>query len=193
MEVEVTVTSGDASDDRRRRRRATRCRPERRCGGRGGHDPRRHRRLDLRALARDLLSEGPAAGAGARAIASRHLTSIEINGTFYRTQTPATFRKWAARRRTASCSALKGPGYVTNRTRAARGGPEHRALLRERHRPSSAEKLGPILWQLAPTKKFVEEEFAGFLELLPRAFGGRRSGTPWKCGTTASRRRSSSR
>ncbi|MGZ9021066.1 MAG: DUF72 domain-containing protein, partial [Rhodoplanes sp.] len=29
------------------------------------------------------------------AYASTHLTSIEINGTFYRTQTPATFRKWA--------------------------------------------------------------------------------------------------
>jgi uncharacterized protein YecE (DUF72 family) len=28
--------------------------------------------------------------------ASRHLTSIEINGTYYRTQTPATFRKWAS-------------------------------------------------------------------------------------------------
>ena len=28
--------------------------------------------------------------------AGEHLTSIEINGTFYRTQTPATFRKWAS-------------------------------------------------------------------------------------------------
>jgi hypothetical protein len=28
------------------------------------------------------------------AYASRHLTSIEINGTFYRTQDPASFRRW---------------------------------------------------------------------------------------------------
>ena len=28
--------------------------------------------------------------------ASTHLTSIEINATFYRSQTPATFRKWAS-------------------------------------------------------------------------------------------------
>ena len=30
------------------------------------------------------------------AYASERLTSIEVNGTFYRSQTPATFRKWAS-------------------------------------------------------------------------------------------------
>ena len=33
-------------------------------------------------------------------------------------------------------------------------------------------KLGPLLWQFAPFKKFDEADFGGFLELLPGTFNG---------------------
>ena len=33
-------------------------------------------------------------------------------------------------------------------------------------------KLGPLLWQFAPFKKFEEADFGGFLELLPDKFNG---------------------
>src|SRR5262249_48953527 len=41
--------------------------------------------------------------------AASHLTSIEINGTFYRTQTPATFRKWASEVPDGFIFSVKGP------------------------------------------------------------------------------------
>jgi uncharacterized protein YecE (DUF72 family) len=49
------------------------------------------------------------------AYAATRLTSIEINGTFYRTQTPATFRKWASEVPDGFKFALKGPRFATNR------------------------------------------------------------------------------
>src|SRR5215216_5762305 len=105
------------------------------------------------------------------AFASRHLTSIEVNGTFYRTQTPATFRKWAGETPAGFVFALKGPGYVTNRSELRASGPGVTRFL-ESGITELGAKLGPILWQLAPTKKFDEAELAGFLELLPRELGG---------------------
>jgi uncharacterized protein YecE (DUF72 family) len=54
--------------------------------------------------------------------ASRHLTSIEINGTFYRTQTPASFRKWAEETPDDFVFSVKGPRYATNRARLAEAG-----------------------------------------------------------------------
>ncbi len=49
------------------------------------------------------------------AYAGEHLTSIEVNGTFYRTQTPATFRKWASEVPERFVFSLKGPRYAVNR------------------------------------------------------------------------------
>ena len=48
--------------------------------------------------------------------ASERLTSIEVNGTFYRTQTPATFRKWASEVPDGFVFSIKGPRYATNRS-----------------------------------------------------------------------------
>ena len=52
-----------------------------------------------RAVARGVLSGEAGAGEGAGYAASK-LTSIEINGTYYGSQKPESFRKWAARCRT---------------------------------------------------------------------------------------------
>ena len=55
------------------------------------------------------------------AYASERLTSIEVNGTFYRSQTPATFRKWASEVPAGFVFALKGPRFADQPARAQRG------------------------------------------------------------------------
>ena len=106
------------------------------------------------------------------AYASRHLTSIEINGTFYRTQKPATFEKWARETPDGFVFSLKGPRYATNRRVLAEAGDSVTRFL-ESGPSALGDKLGPILWQFAPTKKFDEADFGAFLELLPKKFDGR--------------------
>ena len=104
--------------------------------------------------------------------ASRKLTTIEINGTFYRTQKPDTFRKWADETPDDFVFSLKGPQFATNRRVLAEAGPSI-----ERFFTSGVlelkSKLGPMLWQMAPTKKFDPEDFAAFLALLPPQLDGR--------------------
>jgi len=103
--------------------------------------------------------------------ASRKLTSIEINGTFYRTQKPESFRKWAQETPDDFVFSLKGPQFATNRRVLAEAGDSI-----ERFFASGVlelkSKLGPILWQMAPTKKFDPDDFAGFLALLPKELAG---------------------
>src|SRR5688500_16872855 len=104
--------------------------------------------------------------------ASRRLTSIEINGTFYRTQSPASYRKWASETPDGFVFALKGLRYVTNRSQLAEAGPSITRFM-ESGMTELGDKLGPILWQFAPTKKFDAQDFGAFLELLPREIDGR--------------------
>jgi uncharacterized protein YecE (DUF72 family) len=102
--------------------------------------------------------------------ASRKLGTIEINATFYRTQKPGSFRKWAAETPDDFVFALKGPQFATNRRVLAEAGESI-----ERFFGSGVlelkSKLGPVLWQMAPTKKFDPADFAAFLALLPRRLG----------------------
>jgi len=104
--------------------------------------------------------------------ASRKLTSIEVNGTFYRTQTPATFRKWASEAPDAFVFALKGPRYAVNRRVLAEAGDSIKRFL-DSGITELGGKLGPLLWQFTPYKKFDEADFGRFLELLPTKFDGR--------------------
>jgi uncharacterized protein YecE (DUF72 family) len=106
------------------------------------------------------------------AYASQRLTSIEVNGTFYRTQTPATFRKWASEVPDAFAFAIKGPRFATNRRVLAEAGDSIKRFL-DSGVTELGEHLGPLLWQFAPTKKFDVADFGAFLELLPGKFGGR--------------------
>lgn len=105
--------------------------------------------------------------------ASRHVTSIEINGTFYRTQTPASFAKWRDETPDDFVFAVKAPRYVVQKRELASSG-ESIARFIASGLAELGDKLGPILWQFAPTKKFVGQDFAAFLDLLPQELAGRR-------------------
>ena len=104
--------------------------------------------------------------------AAEHLSSIEINGTFYRTQTPTSFGKWASETPDGFVFALKGPRYATHRKPLAEAAPSI-----ERFYASGplalGDKLGPVLWQFAPFLKFDPADFGAFLKLLPKARDGR--------------------
>jgi uncharacterized protein YecE (DUF72 family) len=103
--------------------------------------------------------------------AVRRLTAIEINGTFYRSQSPASFRKWAAAAPDGFLYSLKAPRFSTNRRVLGEAGESIERFVKS----GIAElgpKLGPILWQFAPTKKFEPDDFAAFLALLPAAAEG---------------------
>ncbi len=106
------------------------------------------------------------------AYASERLTSIEVNGTFYRTQTPATFRKWASEVPDGFVFALKGPRFAVNR-RVLKEADDSIKRFLESGVTELGARLGPLLWQFAPTKKFDPADFGGFLELLPQKFDRR--------------------
>jgi uncharacterized protein YecE (DUF72 family) len=102
--------------------------------------------------------------------ASQRLTTIEINGTFYRTQTPATFAKWRAETPEGFIFSVKGPRYAVNRSQLAQSGDAIKRFL-DSGVTDLGPRLGPILWQFAATKKFDEADFGTFLELLPSRLG----------------------
>lgn len=123
--------------------------------------------------------------------ASRHLPVIEVNGTYYSTQKPPTFARWASETPDDFIFTLKGPRYATNRRELAGAGDSITRFL-DSGIIELGDKLGPLLWQFAPTKKFDEADFAAFLELLPEKFDGRGCFTPSKCGMIRFRRLRSS-
>ncbi|WP_086996429.1 DUF72 domain-containing protein [Rhizobium sullae] len=98
--------------------------------------------------------------------ASRQLKVIEINGTYYSSQKPETFAKWAADVPDGFIFSLKASRFVTNRRVLAEAGESMERFLTQ-GLTELGGKLGPILWQFAPTKKFDDEDFEAFLKLLP--------------------------
>ncbi len=99
--------------------------------------------------------------------ASRELTAIEINSTFYGLQKPATFQKWHDETPDGFMFSVKAPRFVTNRKTLASGASSIERFL-DSGVLSLGAKLGPINWQLAPTMQFDARDLAGFLALLPR-------------------------
>ncbi len=103
--------------------------------------------------------------------ASRQLTAIEINGTYYGSQKPETFAKWAAEVPEDFIFSLKASRYVTNRKVLAEAQESMTKFLTQ-GLTELGDHLGPILWQFAPTKKFEPDDFAAFLALLPEKQDG---------------------
>jgi uncharacterized protein YecE (DUF72 family) len=104
--------------------------------------------------------------------ASRQLTSIEINGTFYGAQKPETFAKWRDETPDGFVFSLKAPRFATNRKVLADAGATIARFL-SGGVLELKEKLGPINWQLAPTKQFDPADIEAFLKLLPKQVEGR--------------------
>ena len=99
--------------------------------------------------------------------ASRQMNSIEINGTFYKLQSPDSYRKWASEVPDDFVFSIKGSQYIS-----------HKRRLKDIRIPLAnffasgllqfGEKLGPILWQFAPFFPFKPDRVSEFLKLLPR-------------------------
>ena len=97
--------------------------------------------------------------------ASRQVTAIEINGTYYRTQKPESFAKWRDETPDDFVFSLKAPRYAVNRTVLAEAG-ESIGRFMASGIEQLGDKLGPILWQFAATKRFEADDFERFLDLL---------------------------
>ena len=103
--------------------------------------------------------------------ASRQLTAIEINGTFYGSQKPSSFAKWRDETPDDFVFSMKATRYATNRKVLAEAGESIERFVKSGI-SELRSKLGPILWQFASTKKFEPADFEGFLKLLPSEVDG---------------------
>jgi uncharacterized protein YecE (DUF72 family) len=106
------------------------------------------------------------------AYASRHVASIEINSTFYRTQSRQSFAQWRAATPEGFVFCVKSHRAAVSARALAEAGDKIEHFL------SSGvlelgDRLGPILWQLPPHKRFHAEEIGAFLKLLPKKTDGR--------------------
>ncbi len=102
--------------------------------------------------------------------ASRKLTCIEINGTYYSLQSRDSWRKWADETPDGFVFTVKGSRFTTNRKELAGAAPSLEKFF-DQGLDELGDKLGPIFWQFANTKKFDPEDFEAFLELLPKTLG----------------------
>ncbi len=98
--------------------------------------------------------------------ASRQLNAIEINSTYYRSQQPATFAKWRDATPDGFVFSVKASRFATNRRLLAEAGESVQRFV-QGGLTELGDKLGPIVWQFAPTKQFEAADFAAFLALLP--------------------------
>ena len=103
--------------------------------------------------------------------ASRALTAIEINGTYYSTFKPQTFEGWAKTVPDGFVFAVKGSRFCTNRRVLAEAGESVQRFVGQGI-TALGDKLGPLLWQFMATKKFDAADFQAFLDVLPRAHDG---------------------
>ncbi|EZQ18506.1 DUF72 domain-containing protein [Pseudomonas sp. G11-1] len=102
--------------------------------------------------------------------ASRTVSSIEINGSFYALQTPERFSNWRDSTPDDFVFSVKAPRYIT-----------HVKRLRELDEPLAnffasgplqlERKLGAFLWQFPPSFRYDPALFTELFEQLPRTFG----------------------
>ena len=106
------------------------------------------------------------------AYASRALRSIEINGTYYSSFKPDSWAKWRDETPDGFVFTVKGSRFTTNRRVLAEAGESLERFFAQGI-GELGEKLGPVFWQFAPTKKFDPDDFGAFLALLPKTLDGR--------------------
>ncbi|RSM77040.1 DUF72 domain-containing protein [Kibdelosporangium aridum] len=99
---------------------------------------------------------------------SRQVDSVEINGSFYSLQRPASYQRWAAETPDDFLFAVKGGRFIT-----------HMKRLRDIETPLAnffasgvlalEAKLGPVLWQFPGNFPYDEDLFGRFFAMLPRS------------------------
>jgi uncharacterized protein YecE (DUF72 family) len=94
--------------------------------------------------------------------ASRKLTAIEVNGTYYSTMKPASFAKWRDETPPGFVFSLKANRFATNRKLLATAGESIERFVASGI-AELGDKLGPILWQFMATKRFEPHDFEAFL------------------------------
>ena len=107
------------------------------------------------------------------AYAGEHLTAIEINATYYGSQKPESFRRWASQVPDGFVFSVKASRFATNRTVLREAGDSIKRFVNSGI-AELGDRLGPLLWQFAPFKKFDPADFGGFLELLPETLDGKK-------------------
>lgn len=100
-----------------------------------------------------------------------HLGTIEINGTYYRTQSPATFAKWRAAAPAGFVYAVKALRYAVMKKKLAEAEESVTRFLNS-GLTELGETLGPILWQFMETRRFDPDDIAAFLAMLPDRLDG---------------------
>jgi uncharacterized protein YecE (DUF72 family) len=105
--------------------------------------------------------------------AAGKLTSIEVNGTYYGSQKPESFRKWHDETPENFVFSLKGSRFTTNRKELAQARESVERFIASGILELK-DKLGPINWQFMETKKFQPEDFEAFLTFLPETVEGRK-------------------
>ena len=105
--------------------------------------------------------------------ASRQAPTIEINGTYYRDQKPATFANWAAEVPEGFVFSVKANRFTTIKKVLAESGESINRFVNSGVTELGGH-LGPIVWQFAPTKKFDADDFGVWLDLVPHEHDGMR-------------------
>jgi uncharacterized protein YecE (DUF72 family) len=103
--------------------------------------------------------------------ASRALTSIEINGTFYKTPSAESFRKWASEVPDGFVFSVKGPMSVVGKGVLAETGPALDKFFASGVL-GMGDRLGPFFWQFMPAKKFDPKDVEAFFKMLLKERGG---------------------
>jgi uncharacterized protein YecE (DUF72 family) len=102
--------------------------------------------------------------------ASRQVTSIEINGTYYRAPSPEVYAQWAATVPRGFVFSVKAPRHIVQTKLLASTGERVNRFLEGA--AALGDTLGPVLWQFLPTRAFDPDDIAAFLDLLPESAGG---------------------
>ena len=103
--------------------------------------------------------------------ATRAMTAIEINATFYGRQKPKSWETWEKVAPDGFQFAIKGSRYCISRSKLAESGDSIANFFGQGFQVLGA-KLGPILWQFAKFKKFDRDDIASFIDLLPAELDG---------------------
>jgi len=104
--------------------------------------------------------------------ASRQLSAIEINGTYYGTQTPATYARWRDETPRGFLFSAKAPKRIMQSRLLAKAGPQVEDFIGGI--AALGDRLGPLVWQFDAGTRIDRDGFAAFLDLLPREHAGLR-------------------